>query len=154
SAICKQPADQCWDQTTCVAGDKCAAGKCTPACTKATDCAAGSGYTCDTNFGLCSKPVKPCNITNDCGGAKTVCVAGACVPRSSGPTCPAGRDWSDNGCIPSQNATFICTTDGAQDVCANGSICLHHACYISCAGNPSVCTNQPTLNQCKGVTTM
>jgi hypothetical protein len=153
SGICKQPADHCWDQTTCAGGSKCAAGKCTPGCTSAADCPAGLGYTCDTNLGLCSKPVKVCTITNDCGGAKTVCVAGACVPRSSGPTCPAGTDWVDNGCIASQKATFICSVDGQQDVCAAGSICLHHACYISCAGDPTVCTNQPSLNQCKAVTT-
>jgi hypothetical protein len=59
-----------------------------------------------------------------------------------------------NGCVPSQKATFICKTDGAQDACASGSLCLHHACYISCESpNQNACVNLPQINQCKPVTT-
>jgi hypothetical protein len=156
SGICTAPSDQCFDQTQCAAGAKCAAGKCTPACASNADCPADSGYECNVGLGLCTKPALPCSITNDCGGVATlVCVDGACVPRSSGPTCDPGDVWVQNGCIPSQSATFVCGTDGAQDVCAMGSICLHHSCYISCdpAQNPNACTNLASFNQCKGVTT-
>lgn len=153
SGICTSPDDQCFDQTQCAAADKCAAGKCEPACTTDMDCPSGSGYGCDTTKGICSKPLKTCKITNDCGGPSEVCVAGACVPRAVGGNCATG-DWVENGCIPTQKATFICKADGQQDVCAAGSLCLHHACYISCAApNQTACNNLPTFNVCKPVTT-
>jgi hypothetical protein len=153
SGICTAPADQCSDQTQCPANDKCVAGKCTPGCAKDADCPAS--YTCDTTLGICSKPTKSCTITNDCGGPDAVCVNGTCVPRSQMGECPAGEVWVENGCIPSQSASFVCKTDGAQDACASGSICLHHSCYISCdAPNQSACNNQPSsLDVCKSVTT-
>jgi hypothetical protein len=155
SGFCTAPSDQCFDQTQCNAGAKCAAGKCTPACVGNADCPAGSGYDCNAGLGLCTSPAKPCAITNDCGSASLVCVDGACVPRSAGASCPPGNVWVQNGCIPDQKATFVCTTDGVQDVCAMGSLCLHHSCYISCdpAQNPNACTNLASFNQCKGVTT-
>jgi hypothetical protein len=154
SGICTQPSDLCFDQTQCAAGDKCVAGKCTPACpTSASACSAASGYACDANL-VCLKPIKSCKITNDCGGAKSVCVAGACVPRSAGAVCAtAGTVWVDNGCIPDQKGSFTCGADGTQDVCLQGSLCLHHSCYISCKTDETVCTSQPALNQCKSVTT-
>ncbi len=95
-----------------------------------------SGYTCNTTLGICVNPATPCKITNDCGGASRVCVAGACVPRSNGGSCPPGDSWVQNGCIPSQSAQFTCKTDGEAGVanppagvCLAGSICLHHSCY-------------------------
>jgi len=153
SGICTAPADQCFDQTQCAAGSKCVAGKCSSACGTAT-CPAS--YTCSTEHGLCSIPAKPCAITNDCGGPDAVCVDGACVPRSDGPNCATGTVWVENGCIPSQSPEFVCNQDGVQDVCAEGSVCLHHSCYISCEGaNANACVNQtPSLNQCKTVTTV
>ncbi|MFO0762523.1 MAG: hypothetical protein U0359_39150 [Byssovorax sp.] len=156
SGICTAPGDQCFDQTQCPAGDKCAAGKCTPSCKNDADCPADSGYLCDTGLGLCTKPALACTITNDCGGVPTlVCVDGACIPRSMGPTCDAGDVWVQNGCLPDQKASFVCNADGVQDVCAASSICLHHSCYISCdpAQNPNACTNLASFNQCKSVTT-
>jgi hypothetical protein len=152
SGVCTQPSDLCFDQTQCAAGDKCVAGKCTPSCSSKA-CSTASGFACDTGLDVCLKPVKGCTITNDCGGPSAVCVAGACVPRSAGPKCPAGDVWVDNGCIPSQSASFTCGADGKQDICLDGSICLHHSCYISCEADATVCTTQPSLNQCKPVTT-
>ena len=153
SGICTAPADQCFDQTQCPAGDLCVEGKCTPSCATNADCP--SGYSCDVALGICSVPAQPCVITNDCGGADVVCVDGACVPRSNGATCPQGTVWVENGCIPTQSANFVCNADGQRDVCAAGSICLHHSCYISCdQPNQNACNGlPPPFNQCKPVTT-
>jgi hypothetical protein len=110
------------------------------------------GFSCDTNLGICKVPVLTCGITNDCGGPDKVCVAGTCVPRSQAGMCSAGDVWVENGCIPSQSATFVCNQDGAQDACAMGSVCLHHNCYISCAPpNDNACFGSFPL--CKTVTT-
>lgn len=154
SGICTAPADQCFDQTQCPANDKCVDGKCTPSCTADADC--GASYTCNVTLGICTIPAVPCVITNDCGGPDSVCVNGACVPRSDGATCPAGSVWVENGCIPNQSASFVCGVDGQQDVCADGSLCLHHSCYISCESpNDTACDALPSsLNQCKPVTTV
>jgi hypothetical protein len=153
SGLCTAPADQCFDQTQCAAGDKCAAGKCTPSCVGNGDCPADSGYNCSAGIGLCISPVKGCTITNDCGAPNLVCVDGACVQRSTGASCPPGDVWVQNGCIPDQKATFVCTTDGVKDVCAQGSLCLHHSCYISCEppASPNACDNLGSFNQCKSV---
>lgn len=151
SGFCADPVDQCSDQTQCATG-KCAEGKCTPACATDADCK--GGYGCDTMIGLCTVPLKPCTITNDCGSAVDVCVDGTCVPRSVLGTCPSGEVWVDNGCISDQSATFVCDVDGMQDNCAMGSICLHHNCYISCAPpNANACDVSPSFNICKTVTT-
>ncbi|WP_437952863.1 hypothetical protein WME98_20740 [Sorangium sp. So ce296] len=153
SGICTAPQDQCFDQTQCPVNDKCVEGKCTPACSEDADCP--SSYRCDTTLGICSQPAQPCVITDDCGGPSAVCVDGACVPRSDGEDCPEGDVWVENGCIPNQSSNFVCGEDGAQDVCAPGSICLHHSCYISCGpSNPNACANQsPSLSECRTVTT-
>lgn len=151
--VCTQPSDQCFDKSQCDSGDKCVAGKCTVACTSDADCRDGFG--CDTTLGICSKPLKTCTITNDCGGPNTVCVAGTCVPRSGmNGMCPPGDVWQENGCIPNQAPTFTCVVDGMKDSCATGSICLHHSCFISCDPPMDMaCNNQPTgLNTCKPVT--
>jgi hypothetical protein len=153
SGKCTAPADQCFDQTQCAGGNKCVAGKCTPSCSATPDCP--SSYSCDTGLGICNVPSKTCVITNDCGGPVTVCVDGACVPRSNGPTCPAGTVWVENGCIPNQSAVFVCSTEGQQAECFSGSICLHHSCYISCeAPNQTACDNLPSFNVCKSVMTL
>lgn len=150
SGICTAPPDLCFDQTQCGAGQVCANGKCTDSCGDSADCS--SAYACNVDLGLCTVPAVPCAITNDCGGPSLVCVDGACVPRSDEGVCVEGV-WVENGCIPNQTATFTCQVDGSQDICANGSICLHHSCYISCEQNPTTCDNLPSFNLCKAVTT-
>jgi hypothetical protein len=151
SGVCTAPADQCFDGTQCPSGDVCADGKCTPSCADGAVCP--SSYTCDL-VELCTVPAEACAITNDCGGPTEVCVAGACVPRSIDGLCDTGLVWVDNGCIPDQSPIFVCNGDGTQDLCALGSICLHHSCYISCAPpNENACTTIPEFDQCKDVTT-
>jgi hypothetical protein len=107
-------------------------------------------------------PIQACSITNDCGTAAEVCVAGACVPRSVAGNCPnAGDVWTENGCIPNQTATFTCVTEGQLgsgtgvpgQTCKAGSICLHHDCWISCdAPNQNACASQTILSVCKPIT--
>jgi hypothetical protein len=155
SGLCTQPSGLCFDQGQCDDGAKCADGKCIAGCNEASDC--GGGYDCNIELGICSTPTDACTITNDCGGPDAVCVNGACVPRADleDGSCEGGGVWSLNGCITDQSPTFTCTVDGVQDACASGSLCLHRSCYISCvAPNENVCTNLPTLNVCKGVTTV
>lgn len=150
SGLCTAPEDQCFDQGQCGANEKCAGGKCTDSCTTDAECSAA--FACDTALGLCTTPKKACAITNDCGGPNEVCVDGACVPRSDMGACGADEAWVENGCIPDQAATFTCAIDGQQDVCAMGSLCLHHSCYISCEPpNQTACDNLPQLNLCKAV---
>ncbi len=151
SGICTVPADQCFDQTQCASGSVCADGKCVPSCAGGEACP--SSYGCD-GLDLCTVPVDACQITNDCGGPDRVCVDGACVPRSLDGACASGDVWVENGCIPDQAPTFVCLVEGQQDVCAAGSICVHHSCYISCeAPNDMACAALPEFNLCKPVVT-
>jgi hypothetical protein len=152
SGVCTAPADKCFDGTQCASGNVCADGKCTASCAGGDTCP--SSYTCTSGVDLCTTAAVECVITNDCGDADTVCVDGACVPRSIGGLCAPGTVWVNNGCIPDQSAIFVCTVDGAQDVCAAGSMCLHHSCYISCeTPNDTACDGLPEFDQCKDVTT-
>lgn len=152
SGVCTAAVDQCSDQTQCLSGQKCADGKCVTSCVVNAECPAG--YLCDTNIGLCLNAATPCVVTNDCGSADSVCVDGACVPRSSGATCDPGRVWVENGCVPDQAAVFFCNAEGQQDNCQAGSICLHHNCYLSCEmPNDNACNNLPVFNVCKPVAT-
>jgi hypothetical protein len=60
------------------------------------------------------------------------------------------------GCIPDQKPQFICATEGQQGACAQGSLCLHHNCYIACSGSTDAgvqCKNTDQFNICKGVVT-
>ena len=58
------------------------------------------------------------------------------------------------GCIPDQKPQFVCATEGQQDACKMGSICLHHSCYIGCDMDASMpCKNADQFDMCKSVTT-
>jgi hypothetical protein len=157
--ICTAPADQCFDGNQCQAGEKCVAGKCELGCATTADCR--DGFSCDPMRLICSVPAKQCVITNDCGGPTQVCVAGSCVPRSTNGTCPTTGDvWTENGCVPNQQATFNCTMEGQMGSgtgtpgvsCAAGSICLHRDCWFSCdPPATNACNGQPILNTCHSV---
>jgi hypothetical protein len=147
--VCTSPANQCFDQSQCGPNESCVAGKCILQCSSNADCR--DGFDCTAGLGICGTFATPCTITNDCGSATEVCVGGACVPRSSGGSCPnAGDVWTENGCIPNQAPMFVCQNDGVQDTCATGAICLHHDCWISCdAPNQNACKFQTVANICK-----
>ena len=153
--MCTGPADQCVDKTQCPSPDtqSCVEGKCITACSGDADCLAGTH--CDTTLGVCTIPAQACTITNDCGDAGLVCVAGACVVKcGAGGVCDAGFVCVANGCVPDTKPEFVCGTEGVQDVCASASICLHHSCYITCTTSPDSCENNPPgLSVCKDVTT-
>lgn len=155
---CVAPADQCADATQCAANEQCVQGACTPTCSATQACP--TGYACDTAKGVCTGATTSCTSSSQCtggdGGAGTVCVEQHCVdPCGAGGTCAAGLKCVDGGCTPDQQPVFTCNTDGVQDSCQQGSICLRHSCYIACDADagPSACKAADNFNQCKTVTT-
>lgn len=153
--VCTPPKDLCSDSTQCNGSASCVDGRCVPKCT--ASCA--SGYTCDSTTGLCSGGSGACSATKSCAGGKT-CVNERCVdPAATDGTCPSGTVSVAGGCVVDDRANFFCdkdgTKDGTQDLCASGSICLHHNCYISCTGatDTTSCTKADKFPICKSVTT-
>ncbi len=151
SGSCVAPQDQCVDATQC-SGGVCVQGACTPSCSGNKPCP--TGYTCDTAKGVCTGNPNPCTNSSQCTGGKA-CVQEHCVdPCGAGGTCGPGLVCIDGGCTPDQKPVFTCTTDGVQDSCQPGSICLRHSCYIGCdPGTPESCKSADEFNQCKPVTT-
>jgi hypothetical protein len=175
NGTCVAAANTCFDTTQCpfIGGvqEECVQGVCTPSCAT-TPCP--TGYSCDPTTNVCTGNPTPCGAVD--GGAAcaagTTCVDEHCVPLctftthlgdasadASGETCSEpGLVCVDNGCIPSQSPNFLCTTQGQQDTCAMGSICLHHNCYIACeadagADGGNTCQKADNFNQCKAVVT-
>jgi hypothetical protein len=152
---CVAPANQCTDTTQCTNSEECVQGGCVPVCSSTAPCP--TGYACTTN-GVCSGNPAPCGAAD--GGTAcasgTTCVEEHCVtPCMTGDAaCGSGLVCVDGGCIPDQKPVFTCTTDGVQDACASGSICLHHSCYIACTPEASnSCATADVFNLCKPVTT-
>ena len=153
SGECVAPQDQCADGTQCANGAQCVDGACTPACSANKPCP--TGYSCDTAKGVCTGNPSPCTSTNQCGN-DTVCVEEHCVEKCGpGGTCAAGLVCIDGGCTPDEKPVFTCATEGAQDACQAGSICLRHSCYIACDADagPTACATADKFNVCKQVTT-
>jgi hypothetical protein len=158
---CVPPANQCSDATQCASNEDCVQGACVPTCSSAVSCP--TGYSCDLTNGVCTGNPTPCGGAD--GGAActggTTCVDQHCVPTcSSGDAaCGTGLVCVDNGCVPQETPIFVCNTDGmAGDGktgdCDVGSICLHHACYISCDPEASnSCVTADMFPICKSVTT-
>lgn len=153
--VCKAPKDLCSDSTQCLNGASCVDGRCVPKC--ASTCAAG--YTCDSTTGLCSGGTGACGTSKACTDGST-CVNERCVkPAETNGTCPAGTVSVAGGCVVDDRPNFFCdkdgTKDGTKDVCATGSICLHHNCYISCTGTTDTtsCAAADKFPICKSVTT-
>jgi hypothetical protein len=152
SGKCYAPADQCADATQCPGGSQCVQGACTPSCSASKPCP--SGYTCDAK-GVCTGNAGACTSSSQCASGKA-CVQEHCVDTcGAGATCPSGLICVDGGCTPDQQPVFTCTTDGQQDKCQSGSVCLRHSCYISCDadGGADACKNADQFNVCKSVTT-
>jgi hypothetical protein len=154
---CVPPANQCSDTTQCPNNEQCVQGVCTPSCNSTHPCP--DGYSCDSNTGVCDGNPSPCGSGSDggtCTAPNTTCVDQHCVDVC-GPnnTCPSGLICVDNGCIPDQKPQFVCNTEGVQDSCAAGSICLHHSCYIACDpdAGANACKTADQFNVCKQVTT-
>jgi hypothetical protein len=152
TGACVPPNEQCADATQCAAAAQCVDGACTPSCSANKPCP--TGYACDTSKGVCTNNPGPCINSGQCNGK--VCVQEHCVDACGpGGTCGAGLKCVDGGCSPDQQPVFTCSTDGAQDACQAGSICLRHSCYIACGGDAgqSTCQTADQFNQCKAVTT-
>ncbi|MDB4947163.1 MAG: hypothetical protein JWP97_6697 [Labilithrix sp.] len=152
SGTCVNAPDQCADGTQCAAGSQCVGGECTPSCSSTKACP--TGYTCDEAKGVCTGNPTTCTSSSQCSGG-TVCVQQHCVDSCGpGSTCPSGLVCVDGGCTPDEKPVFTCATDGVQDKCQAGSLCLRHSCYISC--DPQVtdaCKSADNFNVCKTVTT-
>jgi hypothetical protein len=153
SGKCTAPVDQCADGSQCPNGGQCVGGSCTPSCDANKPCP--TGYACDLAKGVCTDNPAPCTSSTQCTGGN-VCVDEHCVaPCGANGECGAGLVCVDGGCTPDEKPIFICNTDGQQDNCQQGSICVRHSCYIACdpdAGNGS-CTGADKFNICKAVTT-
>jgi len=150
---CVPPQDQCVDATQCLGDAQCVQGACTPSCSENKPCP--TGYACDTGKGVCTNNPTPCTSSAQCTGG-TTCVQEHCVsPCGPGGTCGAGLVCLDGGCTPDEKPVFTCNTDGTQDNCQAGSICLRHSCYIGCDADAGAeaCKNADKFNQCKPVTT-
>jgi hypothetical protein len=151
---CITAENQCSDATQCPGANvQCVDGACTPACDANTPCPIG--YACDRAKGVCTANPTPCGSGQTCGGG-AVCVGDRCVaPCSNDGACPAGLVCVAGGCIPNQKPQFVCQTDGQQDSCNTGSICLRRNCYIACDPTADVaqCRTADRFNQCKSVST-
>jgi hypothetical protein len=161
---CTTQGNLCSDGTQCVvAGDLCVEGRCTTTCNQNNPCA--TGYSCNFDLvapgvGVCNLNPAPCINNGGCQGG-TVCVeshcAAPCVASDAGLSCPAaGQLCVNGGCIPDEKALFTCTNDGSEgppaNACAAGSICLHHDCYVDCAGASEggvACASNQTCKQVK-----
>ncbi len=97
-------------------------------------------------------PAKVCS-------SSAACVATHCVDKcATDGSCKAGLVCVGGGCVPDDRPLFFCdkdgTKDGVQDLCAAGSICLHHNCYVGCAGaGDTSCAKFDKFPVCKSVTT-
>lgn len=151
NAQCTAPANQCADETQCGAGEQCVQGVCTPSCSSTVSCP--TGYSCGTN-GVCTGNPSACTVPGGACGSNGICIEGHCDAKC-GPnnTCGTGLVCVNGGCMPSEKPNFVCQTEGVQDACASGSICLRHNCYISCQSNPNACATADQFNICKTVTT-
>jgi hypothetical protein len=153
TGACVPPQDQCVDATQCPGDAQCVQGACTPSCNQNKPCP--TGYGCDLAKGVCTQNPAPCTTSSQCTGGK-LCVQEHCVEGcGAGGTCGAGLKCIDGGCTPYQQPVFTCATDGVQDNCQSGSICLRHSCYIGCSSDAGTeaCKNADKFNQCKAVTT-
>jgi hypothetical protein len=151
---CTALADLCTDRSQCPSGSACVDGKCIAACTTDSQCPSGS--LCRLALGVCDAKAKACTITHDCGSGDMVCVDGGCVPRCGAVgSCSDGGASAcvDNGCIASQMHLDACGADGSTTGCGAGQICVHHACYTSCAApNATACAAVAATPLCKTVT--
>lgn len=149
--VCKAPKDLCSDSTQCATGT-CVDGRCASKCS--ATCA--TGYTCDDKTSACTGGTGACSVDKACASGST-CVAGRCVaPAATNGACPTGQVSVAGGCVVDDRPAFFCdkdgTKDGEQDVCAAGSICLHHNCYRACTGSTD-CATLKDFPVCKDVTT-
>ncbi len=154
NGTCVLPADQCSDTTQCNNGYQCVQGVCTPGCSGSLPCP--TGFSCDTNKGVCTGNPSPCASDNQCSGGN-ICIEQHCVaPCGTSNKCGAGLICVGGGCIPDQKPQFICSVEGKQDACASGSLCLHHSCYIACDSSADAgtqCKSADKFNVCKSVVT-
>ncbi len=151
NAVCTAPANQCADKTQCGANEDCVQGVCTPTCSSTLTCP--TGYSCGTN-GVCTGNPTACTTPGGACGSNGICIEGHCDAKcGTNNSCGQNLVCVNGGCMPAEKPNFVCQTEGVQDKCATGSICLRHNCYISCQTDPNVCATAAEFNVCKSVTT-
>ena len=155
NGTCVAPTEQCSDATQCNGNAACVDGVCTPKCVDNTNCP--TGYSCDTAKGICSGNPNPCGSGGTACAGTNVCVDAHCVaPCDADNKCGTNLICVQGGCVPDEKPSFVCNTEGVQDACAKGSVCLHHNCYIGCstdADGSTSCANADRFNLCKNVST-
>ena len=120
-----------------------------------TDAAADTAPSGDASTDGATDATVPAHV---CSSSAT-CVATHCVdPCATDGSCKSGLVCVGGGCVPDERPLFFCdkdgTKDGTQDLCAAGSICLHHNCYVACAGaGDTSCAKFDKFPVCKSVTT-
>jgi hypothetical protein len=83
---------------------------------------------------VCTGNPNPCTSTGSTCTGGTTCVEQHCVsPCGTNNSCAGGFTCVAGGCIPNQAPQFICNAEGLNSGCAQGSVCIHHSCYIACA---------------------
>jgi hypothetical protein len=158
NGTCVAASDQCTDATQCRGSAQCVDGACTPSCDATHPCP--TGYACDSGKGVCTGNPSPCTSSSQCTGGD-VCVDSHCVAPCPAAGCGTGLVCTAGGCVPDEKPVFVCDVEGVKDACAQGSICLHHSCYIACASADggagadagSSCSSADKFNVCKSVAT-
>lgn len=163
--VCKAAKDLCTDSTQCKAGKSCLNGRCITQCAAASDAGPAvsceNGYVCNATNSLCTETAGSCGAAGDAGpSCSGKCVNDVCADKCGiDGSCKAGLVCVAGGCVRDDRPIFFCdktgTADGSQDVCAVGSICLHHNCYLTCTGaaDATTCAKADKFNVCKEVLT-
>ncbi len=140
--------DGCWDCPNPYYSGDCV----NYTCNSSNDCPSGyscQGYYCVRGGGDCQISGCPYGETCKLQGGVLQCVGNGDggAPIDAGPAPDAAPDSGPDA------ASYVCKTEGVQDACTAGSICLNHNCYIACSpsAGANACKGADKYNTCKQV---